>query len=138
MMAATRSSASPSEAACFEYNMLGNKLRQRQVSNDLIGYFDLTYGRDRGFLSYAIERTTTDGKPADLSAPTGLVTITSAMQPRWSIEARLKIPFLPALIGVDANIRTNTRVDEPNLLRFVVAFRIDAQKALARVFGSVK
>ena len=68
----------------------------------------------------------------------GFVNISSSIQPRYSIEGRLKIPFAPALIGVDANIRTNSRSDEPNLLRFVVAFRIDAQKALARVFGNIQ
>ena len=60
------------------------------------------------------------------------------MLTRWSLEGRIKIPYLPALIGVDANIRTQSRSDEPNLLRFVVAFRIDAQKALSRVFGAVQ
>jgi hypothetical protein len=48
----------------------------------------------------------------------------------------LKIPYIPALIGVDANIRTRGRDSEPNELRFLIGFRIDAQKALSKVFGS--
>jgi hypothetical protein len=122
----------------YEYDLLGNggSARDRQVANNLIAYFDFTYGRSRGFLSYypTVENITrtVDGKPTTLE----LHTIQSGMRPRFSIEGRIKIPYLPALVGVDANIRTQSRSDEPNELRFLVAFRIDAQRALGRVFGA--
>jgi hypothetical protein len=122
----------------FEYTRLGKQFREQQVANDLVGYFDFTYGRDRGFLSYRFDRQPIGGDAAAGLLQRGSLEVWSAMRPRYSIEARLKVPYLPALIGVDANIRTRSRADEPNMLRFVVAFRIDAQRALSRVFGQIK
>ncbi|MEZ5354590.1 MAG: hypothetical protein R2762_18310 [Bryobacteraceae bacterium] len=123
----------------FRYDLIGNELRNRQIANDLISYFDITYGQSRLFRTYSTcERSemvpTCTAAPADRSKPY-FIDIWSRSAPRYSIEARLKIPFLPALIGLDANVRTQSGDTDPNELRFVVGFRIDAQKALSRVFG---
>ncbi|MGC4081511.1 MAG: hypothetical protein QM736_05180 [Vicinamibacterales bacterium] len=63
------------------------------------------------------------------------VTITSEKKQRLTIEGRLKIPSVPALVGFDVNLHSPGDDQTPNDFRFLVAFRMDAQKALARVFG---
>jgi hypothetical protein len=63
------------------------------------------------------------------------VTIDSDTRRRLTIAGRMKIPYLPALVGLDYNVRANNHSEEPNEFRFIVAFRVDAQKALGRVFG---
>ena len=131
----------------YKYDLLAGakrqqaEARQRQVANDPIGYADITWGKSYAYRSYGYAYTVngqksvsgnyqflTDKKLTD-------VEISSSVRNRLNIETRLKIPKLPALIGADMNVRTNSADFEPNQLRFVLAFRIDAQKALGRIFG---
>jgi hypothetical protein len=113
----------------FRYELLGKELHQRQIANDPIGYFDVTFGKSYAYRSYHFTRTLNDDKTIET------VSITSDRRPRMTMEGRLKLPYVPALIGIDINIRTATD-QEPNEFRFLTAFRIDAQKALARIFHS--
>jgi len=113
----------------FGYDLLGQELRHRQVANDPVAYLDITWGRATGFPTYQFTRATSaDGK-------TETVTIDSDTRRRLTIAGRMKIPYLPALVGLDYNVRANNHSEEPNEFRFIVAFRVDAQKALGRVFG---
>ncbi|MFN7922424.1 MAG: hypothetical protein U0Q16_20135 [Bryobacteraceae bacterium] len=131
----------------YKYELLASTKRlekkphQRQVANDPIGYLDLTWGKSAAYRSYRYAYVV-DGKRSEAGsfqvvndAKLTDVEISSTIHRRMQIEGRLKIPALPALIGVDFGLRTNAADYEPNQLRFVVAFRIDAQKALGRVFG---
>ncbi len=113
----------------YQYELIGAERRDSQVASDLTAYLDFTYGKSRAFRSYTFETATADRHGFDGTL------ITSRANPRFVIEGRMKLPKLPALVGVDFNIRPRAREDEPNELRFVVAFRIDAQRALNRVFG---
>lgn len=117
----------------YAFDIVGRRLRSRQVASDLLGYLDLTWGKSSAFRNYRFQRTKVDGSSAAASGED--VVITSAVRPRVAVEGRLKIPRLPAIIGVDVNIRTGATDAEPNELRFILGFRVDAQKALARVFG---
>lgn len=141
----------------FKYDLLGDIKRQRQVANDLVAYLDIVWGRSYAFRSYQYRYTflrdvvvrAPDGTERTTQVPEVRVAdnfqfiqdprlkeveISSRVRPRFYVEGRLKIPNLPALIGIDYSVRTNARDYEPNELRFVLAFRIDAQKALGRVF----
>lgn len=141
----------------FKYDLLGDTKRQRQVANDLVAYLDVVWGRSYAFRSYQYRYTFLrdvvvkgpNGNDITTQVPEVRVAdnfqfiqdprlreveISSRVRPRLYVEGRLKIPNLPALIGVDYGVRTNARDYEPNELRFVLAFRIDAQKALGRVF----
>jgi hypothetical protein len=112
----------------FGYDMIGQELRHRQVANDPVGYLDITWGRSTGFRSYEFTHAiSVDGK-------TETVAIDSRENRRLVLEGRMKIPYLPALIGVDLNVRSNRSSEEPNDFRFTLAFRVDAQKALGRIF----
>lgn len=115
--------------------------RQRQVANDPIGYADITWGKSYAQRSYSYAYTV-DGKRSVAGNYQSVndpklsdVEIQSTVRNRLYIETRLKLPKLPALIGADMSIRTNASDFEPNQLRFVVAFRIDASKALGKIFG---
>jgi hypothetical protein len=114
----------------FAYDVLGGELRHRQIANDLVGYLDVTWGSATGLRSYTFTRTT------NAENTTETVAIDSSQERRLAIEGRLKIPSLPALVGVDLNIRRSDGDQEPNDFRFIVAFRIDAQRALGRIFGN--
>lgn len=114
----------------YGYDLIGRAARHRQVTNDPIGYLDFTFGRARAYRSYQFTRTLNDAKTLET------VTIDSHVRNRFSIEGRLKVPALPALVGIDVNVRGTDSDDEPNEFRFVLAFRVDAQKALGRVFQS--
>ena len=117
----------------YAFDIVGRRLRSRQVASDLLGYLDLTWGEATAFRNYSFERKSL---AATNAAPSGEeVVITSSVRPRLAVEGRLKIPRLPAIIGVDVNIRTGTTDAEPNELRFILGFRVDAQKALDGVFG---
>lgn len=112
----------------YQYELIGRDLRQRQISNDPVAYVDVAWGRASAFRTYATERALN----ADGTAETA--TISSQVRRRLSVEGRLKLPSLPALVGFDINVRGNTDA-EPNEFRFIVAFRIDAQRALGRIFA---
>lgn len=115
----------------FGYDLLGQELLHRQIANDPVGYLDVTWGRGKGFRSYTFSRS------VNTEGTVETVTIESDDRPRLMVEGRLKIPYLPALIGVDLNIRRGDDGDEePNDFRFILAFRVDAQKALGRIFGN--
>jgi hypothetical protein len=135
----------------YKYEIFGDlkQLRNRQVTNDPIGYVDFTWGKAHSFRSYTYKysrRVPTAGNPSNIQVSEvsnfqqieleGLVSteIMSTVKRRFAIEGRLKLFTLPALIGVDYNVRTNSSDWEPNQLRFVLAFRIDAQRALGRLF----
>ena len=113
----------------FGYDILGTQLRHRQMANDPIGYLDITWGTSAGHRSYTVVRARNE------AGTTETVTITSEERRRLMIEGRLKIPFLPALVGVDLNVRPRGGEEQPNDFRFILAFRVDAQKALGRIFG---
>lgn len=133
----------------FRYDLLGTRLAHRQLANDPLGYIDFTWGQAKAYRSYRYTyiakdgtRTVFDGPQNNLDLQHGLagevkeLQIDSEIRPRLNIEGRLKVPYLPALIGVDFDVRNPSRDSEPNLLRFVLAFRIDAQRALGKVFGN--
>ncbi len=110
-----------------KFDLMGSDFRNRQVSTDLIGYLDLAWGTHSAYRTYL-----------DPVTVGNVTTTNSRLDKRIALEARLKIPFTPAFIGVDANMNTDGRDREPNDVRFLVGFRIDANKALGRVFGDVK
>jgi hypothetical protein len=131
----------------YKYDLLATSKRlkqpaqERQVANDPIGYADIIWGKSYAQRSYTYAYTidgnrSVAGNYLAISDPKLTdVEISSRVRNRLYIETRLKIPKLPALIGADLSIRNNAADYEPNQLRFVVAFRIDAQKALGKVFG---
>lgn len=117
------------------------RAQQRQVANDPIGYADITLGKSSAFRSYRYAYVV-NGKRSEAGSYQFVsdskleeIEISSSLKQRLQIETRLKIPKLPALVGADMDIRTNAADFEPNQLRFVIAFRVDAQKALGRIFG---
>lgn len=112
-----------------KFDLMGSDYRNRQVSADLIGYLDLAF-----WGKHAAYRTYLPGAPVTLDGVTTTVT-DSRLDHRIALEARLKIPFTPAFIGVDANMSTDARDREPNDVRFLVGFRVDANKALGKIFG---
>ncbi len=114
----------------YGYDLLGLARRNRQVANDPIGYVDVTLGRSSAYRTYSFDRT------SDAANTVETVSITSERRRRLSLEGRMKIPSLPALIGFDVNIRSLSDDSTPNDFRFIAAFRIDAQKALSRIFGT--
>lgn len=140
----------------YQYDLLGDAKRQRQVANDLVAYLDVVWGRSFAYRSYgykytlgAVTEKQEDGtvkiiKPQEIHKANSFqflqdprlkeVEITSQVRPRFYVEGRLKIPTVPALIGVDFGVRKLSQDFEPNEFRFVLAFRIDAQKALGRLF----
>jgi hypothetical protein len=131
----SRSGASPFwgggvRFGAYRYELLGQRLLNRQVANDLVAYLDATWGRAKGYRTYRFARSTNDAGTVET------VTISSDLRPRFMLEGRLKLPSMPALIGIDVNVRGFDNDDEPNQFRFVLAFRVDAQKALAKVFKS--
>ena len=131
----------------FSYDLIGRRRQQRQVGNDPIAYLDVTWGKSKAFRSYQFVKTVAtesnlaalqsyvpEAKPG-VKPSDQLVQITSRELPRLSLEGRMKIPYLPALFGIDVNLRSRLSDALPNEFRFVVAFRVDAQKALGRIFG---
>lgn len=113
----------------YGYDLLGQTMKNRQVSNDPVAYVDLTVGRAAGFRSYSFTHGENDAHTVET------VSITSRKDRRLSAEGRLKIPRVPALVGFDVNLHWLLDDETPNDFRFIVAFRMDAQKALAKVFG---
>ena len=112
------------------YELLAGRgdLRNRQMSPDPIAYVDMTYGPYTQYRTYRQEDTmTAAGKAAILTS--------SSVNNRLAIEGRVKLPYLPAQVGVDINTGTHRFDEEPNDWRLLVAFRVDAAKALGRVFG---
>ena len=114
----------------YRYELLGQRLMNRQVANDLVAYLDATWGRAKGYRTYRFQRS------KNAAGTIETVAIDSDLRPRFMLEGRLKLPSMPALVGIDMNVRGFDNDDEPNLFRFVLAFRVDAQKALAKIFKS--
>ncbi len=128
----------------FKYDLMGRGLRNRQVSSDLVSYLDIAVGKFNAFRTYdspvliseAQKGTTT----TMLEASTGVSTettptsstsrISSQMNWRMNIEGRVKVPYVPAFVGFDANFRVGDGDQVPNDLRFLVGFRVDANKVL--------
>lgn len=114
----------------YGYELLGQTRRNRQMSNDPISYVDITWGRSAGYRSYTFARSRDEQRRVET------VSIASEKLRRLAIEGRLKIPSVPALVGFDVNLRAPGADETPNDFRFLVAFRIDAQRALAQIVGT--
>jgi len=134
-------------AGVMKYTVVGNSLRNHQVAPDPIMYVDVTWGEDKAFVTPGPIATT---QQADVNARLGTTTETTtkvqsfAFGRRLAVEARLKIPYLPAEIGADLNFNksepltalagsdsTGNYTD----FRFIVGIRLDVAKALATVLG---
>ena len=103
--------------------------RNRQVSPELLTYFDITYGPFSQFPRYTEE---------PLAGRDFSTFINGRRTNRFQIETRLKLPNAPIQIGVDYNIADTISSREPNDWRIIIAYRADANKLLGRIFGSVK
>ena len=128
------------------YDLMGSGFRNRQVSTDWIGYLDFTWGKNHAFRTAQAPMTLSDVTvmvvdPDDaakmVNQRTVVISTPRTMEPRFAVEGRLKIPFMPAFIGVDANWNRRDPTSDPNDLRFLVGFRFDANKALGRIFGDI-
>lgn len=103
--------------------------RNRQVSPELLTYFDITYGPFSQFPRYTTE---------PLAGRDFSTFINGRRTNRFQIETRLKLPNAPIQIGVDYNIADTVSSREPNDWRLIIAYRGDANKLLSRIFGFVK
>lgn len=129
----------------FKYDLMGKGYRNRQVSSDLVSYLDISWGKFNAYRTYSepipIAGGTLGAPTTMVDATTGVATrmtpqeltadrISSSMNWRMNLEARMKIPYVPAFVGFDANFRATNGDQVPNDLRFLVGFRVDANKVL--------
>jgi len=129
----------------FKYDLMGKGYRNRQVSSDLVSYLDVSWGKFNAYRTYSDPMPVANETPGAAStmvdATTGVTTrtipeevtikrISSQMNWRMNIEGRMKIPYVPAFVGFDANFRATNGDQVPNDLRFLVGFRVDANKVL--------
>lgn len=121
----------------MKYTLLGHKALNRQIRHDPIGYIDVTYGqnyalRTPGLGTVVMEPLT--GTPV-AAAYRSITTTGSTVDPRISIESRVKLPNLPAFVGMDVNLNRRHPGQSVTEFRFVAGFRVDAAQALGRAFG---
>ncbi len=114
----------------FRYDLIGKVIRNRQVAPELIGYLDLTYGQNSSFRTPFTFSSQTDANQITRTV-TGYRT-----DPRYQMEGRLKLPALPVQIGVDLNVNASRPDRSATEFRFIVAFRVDAARAIGRALGS--
>jgi hypothetical protein len=103
--------------------------RNRQVSPELLTYFDITYGPFSQFPRYTEE---------PIAGRDFSTYINGRRTNRFQVETRLKLPNAPIQIGLDYNIADTVSSREPNDWRLLIAYRGDANKLLSRIFGFVK
>lgn len=117
----------------YRYELLENTRRNRQLAPELLGYLDYIYGQDKSlqtpFLFSEVSATSTSiGKSV-----TGY-----RVEPRHMLEARLKLPNMPVMIGLDASFGARGSLQSPTVLRFVITTRVDAASAIGKLFGAAK
>ncbi len=139
----------------MKYELIGKEARNRQLSGDPQMYLDLTFGQDQAYTTPGtISRETSERDNTVTGIRTKTVTETQGytFETRLAAEARVKLPFLPAQLGVDVNMNrkaplrslavapdgTKDSITRYTDFRFLIAFRIDAMKALGRVFDTKK
>jgi hypothetical protein len=126
----------------MRYDLMGKTPRNRQIAPDNIAYIDVSYGQNGIYRKAGIPVTTT-GDPVvteenqmRMSAVTKTTRVSNSLSPGFSIEARMKLPYLPAQVGADVFVHSTgaARSINPDF-RFVLGFRMDVSKALGRIFG---
>ncbi len=138
----------------MSYEFMGATRRNRQVAPDPVMYLDLLWGPNQAYTSPGelVSRPPRDAR----NTATGTVTTTSVQsqnftfESRFSVEARAKLPYIPAEIGVDVNQNWRRPVaslagapDDGGKIqytdfRFIVGFRLDAAKTLFPIFAKKK
>jgi hypothetical protein len=139
-------------AGVMKYDLLGirldsRKLDNRQIAPDPVMYVDVTWGQNQAYV--------TPGKIAtsiqtDTNKLLGTVTTTTTkvqgftVERRLAVEARFKIPYLPAEIGGDLNLNKEAPLTplsgadgKVNFtdFRFFLGLRMDVAKVLSTVLG---
>ncbi len=126
----------------MRYELMGRTLKNRQIAPDNSAYVDFTYGQN-GIYRRKVEdaavqslpRITTDNMLRTTVQTTSTNT-SHLLVPGFNIEGRMKLPYLPAQIGVD--IFLHRRLPDQSAssdFRFILGFRVDVAKALSRAFG---
>jgi len=126
----------------MRYELMGRTLKNRQIAPDNSAYVDFTYGQN-GIYRRKVEdaavqslpRITTDNMLRTTVQTTSTNT-SHLLVPGFNVEGRMKLPYLPAQIGVD--IFLHRRLPDQSAssdFRFILGFRVDVAKALSRAFG---
>ena len=126
----------------MKYDMMGRALSNRQISPDNLAYLEVTYGQNGIYrrvgpgpkVEPSSEVTTSNFTKTTVLTETTKKSYT--LVPGFNIEGRLKLPHLPAQIGVD--VFFHRRLPDQSAtadFRFILGFRVDVAKALGRAFG---
>ncbi len=109
----------------MKYDLMGRTLRNRQISPDPQIYLDVTWGHN------SLYRRAGETYRTDVTTERVGMTLERIL----TLEGRLKIPYLPAQIGIDLIYGARRSHQSVSDFRFIVGYRIDAAKALGRIFG---
>jgi DNA-binding protein Fis len=131
----------------MKYDLLGSRLNSRQIAPDPIMYMDVTWGQNQAYVTpgtVAINTQTSADKLAGTLATTTTKVQGFTTDRRLAVEARLKIPYLPAEIGADVNLNkeapltplvgADSKISFTDF-RFFFGFRMDVAKVLSTVTG---
>lgn len=137
----------------MSYEFMGVTRRNRQVAPDPVMYVDLMWGPNQAYTTPGRADSTKEVSD-NLVARTRTTTTTKlqgfTFEPRFSAEARMKLPYIPAEVGVDINQNWKAPVagiasaspDDAKIaftdFRFVFGFRLDAAKSLFPIFAKKK
>jgi len=121
---------------------MGKSMRNRQIAPDNIAYVDLTYGQNGVYrrvgppVSATPVSTEVTADSVRTITTTSASTTTHTIVPGIGVEGRMKLPHLPAQVGVDMFIHRRNPAAAASLdFRFILGFRVDVAKALGRAFG---
>ncbi len=126
----------------MKYDLIGRTLRNRQISPDPVIYLDLLWGQNQAYVTpgQTTSKVTT-------STDRGILTKTTTdvmgftYETRLAVETRIKIPYMPAELGVDINnnwrkpLRSTISGDKINFtdFRVILGFRVDLAKTLSSI-----
>jgi hypothetical protein len=125
----------------YRYDLIGKHSHNGQIAPELLGYVDYIYGQDTALRTpFTFERDVViDTKVASgVTYNTTRTTTGYRTDQRHMLEGRIKLPYVPFLIGVDASFGTGHPDTVPSVVRFIVATRVDAASAIGKIFPKKK
>ena len=137
----------------MKYTLLGIRTANRQIASDPVMYLDLTWGKNQAYPTPGATGppTTKVNTSQGITTTTTTQTQSFDFQTRVAMEARIKVPYLPAEIGSDVNFNWRHPIrglaDAPSGgmaainytdFRFIFGFHFDVPKAMAAILGAAK
>jgi len=136
----------------MKYTLLGIRTANRQIASDPVMYLDLTWGKNQAYPTPGAmgQRVVKSSTNQGITTTTTTQTQSFDFQTRVAMEARIKVPYLPAEIGSDVNFNwrhpvrglADAPVGTPTInytdFRFIFGFHFDVPKAMAAILNAAK